>query len=261
MAAGAEPGRWSPYAARWSGNPAELAAVRDGTAGVQDEGSQLAASALARIPSTRDDGLVARPVRGAGRQVRPARRTGPRAVGPTARRRARAAPGALGRPGAARLSPAADGAGGRRHSTRPGTPGPSTGCWPTCRAPGSVPCGAGRSRAGGGRRPTSRTCTRCRWPCSTSAVAATAPGGVVAYVTCSPHRHETEHVVGEVLAQRAEIEIVPAAGAARAPAGRLRRAVPAAVAASARHRRDVRRLPAARPLSADLWQACTPSTK
>ena len=45
---GAEPGRWSPYAARWDGgDPGSLAAVREGRVGVQDEGSQLVAHALA----------------------------------------------------------------------------------------------------------------------------------------------------------------------------------------------------------------------
>ena len=48
MAAGAEPGRYSPFAARWSGNPADLAAVREGRAGVQDEGSQLVTGARPR---------------------------------------------------------------------------------------------------------------------------------------------------------------------------------------------------------------------
>lgn len=43
------PGRWSPYAVTSAGgNPADIAAVRDGRAGVQDEGSQLVALALAR---------------------------------------------------------------------------------------------------------------------------------------------------------------------------------------------------------------------
>ncbi|MFP5283910.1 MAG: transcription antitermination factor NusB, partial [Actinomycetes bacterium] len=55
VTAGAEPGRWSPYAARWSGNPADLAAVRGGTVGVQDEGSQLTAWGLTRVPSATDD--------------------------------------------------------------------------------------------------------------------------------------------------------------------------------------------------------------
>ena len=50
-AAGGEPGPYSPYAIRMSGgDPAELAAVRDGRAGVQDEGSQLCALALAGAP-------------------------------------------------------------------------------------------------------------------------------------------------------------------------------------------------------------------
>src|SRR6185312_14913268 len=50
--AGGEPGPWSPYAVRLpsGGDPGALAAVRDGRAGVQDEGSQLCALALARVP-------------------------------------------------------------------------------------------------------------------------------------------------------------------------------------------------------------------
>lgn len=44
-----EPGRWSPRAAVLiDGTPEQLACVRDGRAGVQDEGSQLVALALAR---------------------------------------------------------------------------------------------------------------------------------------------------------------------------------------------------------------------
>src|SRR5207302_3702319 len=47
--AAAEAGPWSPYAVRLAGggDPAGLAPVRDGRAAVQDEGSQLAALALA----------------------------------------------------------------------------------------------------------------------------------------------------------------------------------------------------------------------
>ena len=48
---GGEPGPWSPYAVRLAGgDPAMLDAVRDGRAGVQDEGSQLCALALANTP-------------------------------------------------------------------------------------------------------------------------------------------------------------------------------------------------------------------
>ena len=44
-------GPWSPYAVRLDGgDPADLPAVRDGRAGVQDEGSQLCALALANAP-------------------------------------------------------------------------------------------------------------------------------------------------------------------------------------------------------------------
>lgn len=46
------PGRWSPYAVRLAegGEPGALDAVREGRAGVQDEGSQLVAVALANAP-------------------------------------------------------------------------------------------------------------------------------------------------------------------------------------------------------------------
>ncbi|RNG04747.1 transcription antitermination factor NusB, partial [Streptomyces botrytidirepellens] len=46
------PGRWSPYAVRLAegGEPGALDAVREGRAGVQDEGSQLVALALAAAP-------------------------------------------------------------------------------------------------------------------------------------------------------------------------------------------------------------------
>jgi 16S rRNA (cytosine967-C5)-methyltransferase len=48
VAAGAQPARWSPYGAVLpGGDPGDLAAVRDGRAAVQDEGSQLVALALA----------------------------------------------------------------------------------------------------------------------------------------------------------------------------------------------------------------------
>jgi 16S rRNA (cytosine967-C5)-methyltransferase len=49
--AGGEPGSWSPYAVTLSeGDPAAVPAVREGRAGVQDEGSQLVAAALAAAP-------------------------------------------------------------------------------------------------------------------------------------------------------------------------------------------------------------------
>jgi 16S rRNA (cytosine967-C5)-methyltransferase len=55
-ASGGTAGPYSPYAVRLSaGDPGALAAVRDHRAGVQDEGSQLCAVALARAPLTGRD--------------------------------------------------------------------------------------------------------------------------------------------------------------------------------------------------------------
>ncbi|MCF3965491.1 transcription antitermination factor NusB, partial [Streptomyces fuscigenes] len=51
-AGGGLPGRWSPYAVRLAegGEPGALPSVKDASAGVQDEGSQLVALALAAAP-------------------------------------------------------------------------------------------------------------------------------------------------------------------------------------------------------------------
>ena len=207
-AAGAEPGRYSPYAARWSGNPADLAAVREGRAGVQDEGSQLVAAALARA-----DGPVGPwlgPVRGTGRQDRPAGRT---------RRSGRAAGGRRRRPHRARLVRQAVRAYPRRRScwwpmapARRGARARSPGCWST------LPCtGLGALR----RRPESRwrrqpddvdPLHRQQLALLAAAIDSTAPGGVVGYVTCSPHRRETVDVVAATLAARDDVEVVPADG-------------------------------------------------
>ena len=46
---GGEPARWSPYGAYAAGDPGQVAAVAEGRAGVQDEGSQLVALALSRV--------------------------------------------------------------------------------------------------------------------------------------------------------------------------------------------------------------------
>ncbi|HJB63230.1 MAG TPA: rRNA small subunit methyltransferase B, partial [Candidatus Microbacterium pullistercoris] len=50
----------------------------------------------------------------------------------------------------------------------------------------------------------------------TSAIDALAPGGVVAYVTCSPHLAETVGVVTDVAAARSDVEFVDAAAALQA---------------------------------------------
>jgi 16S rRNA (cytosine967-C5)-methyltransferase len=43
-----------------------------------------------------------------------------------------------------------------------------------------------------------------------TAIDSTVPGGVVGYVTCSPHRRETVDVVEATLAGRDDVTVVPA---------------------------------------------------
>ncbi len=57
LVTGGEEGRWSPYAVYLDGgDPGKLEPVREGMAGVQDEGSQLVALALTRAPLNGPDG-------------------------------------------------------------------------------------------------------------------------------------------------------------------------------------------------------------
>jgi 16S rRNA (cytosine967-C5)-methyltransferase len=56
LVSGAQPGRWSPFAATApAGRPGSIPAIAQGRAGVQDEGSQLVALALASAPLTGRD--------------------------------------------------------------------------------------------------------------------------------------------------------------------------------------------------------------
>ena len=105
---GAEPGRWSPYAARWSGNSRRLCPrSASGRAGVQDEGSQLVACRPGPAPTHRPDrGSICAPGRAARPPCWPA---WPRADGDTAAgRRAGPAPGRAGRAGRSAAYPTAD---------------------------------------------------------------------------------------------------------------------------------------------------------
>ncbi|NGO72327.1 transcription antitermination factor NusB [Streptomyces boncukensis] len=197
----AEPGRWSPYAVRLAdgGDPGALTAVRENRAGVQDEGSQLVALALAHAPL--DGG------------------------GDTRWLDACAGPGGK----AALLGALAAGRGAslvaaekQRHRaglvarTLEGNPGPyavviADGTRPAWR-PGSfdrvlvdVPCtGLGALR----RRPEARWRRRpedlagfapLQRALLREALRAVRVGGVVAYATCSPHLAETRAVVDDVV--------------------------------------------------------------
>lgn len=211
VSAGAEPGRWSPYAARWSGNPAELAQVRNGTAGVQDEGSQLAAWGLAGAPLT-----AARTGWWLDLCAGPGGKTALLA-GLAGEQSARLLATELA-PHRARLV-----AQGVRAYPNPPMVVVADGTCPAWRPAAfdrvlaDVPCtGLGALR----RRPESRWRRRSSdveelYPLQVgllrTAVDSVAPGGVVAYVTCSPHRRETVDVVADVLAERADLEPIPAA--------------------------------------------------
>ena len=71
-----------------------------------------------------------------------------------------------------------------------------------------------------------------------SALASVRVGGVVAYVTCSPHTAETVAVV-DAAAARDDVEVLPVAPLFPEVPGHGPRRLRAAVAAPARHRRDV----------------------
>jgi len=197
---GGEPARFSPYGAYADGDPASIAAVAEGRAGVQDEGSQLVALAFSRVEAPAGPwldlcagpggktailaGLAAQQ----GRRLVAAERHAHRAE--LVSSNLRAFPEAI--------SPTVLTA----DSTRPP--------W----APGSfaavladVPCtGLGALR----RRPESRwrhqpgdvaTLNVLQRELLASAINSVPSGGVVAYVTCSPHQAETAAIVAGVADQ------------------------------------------------------------
>lgn len=196
---GVEPARFSPYAGSLaSGDPAELPQVRTGRVGVQDEGSQLAALAMSRAPVVGRDSrwldvcagpggkaaLLAGLARQRGATLIAAERLPHRAL--LVSRALRAYP----RP---RAVVAADG---------------RTAPWVDetfDRVIVDAPCsGLGALR----RRPEARwrrtpadleTLVPLQEALLRSALASVRPGGVVAYVTCSPHLRETRGVVDAVL--------------------------------------------------------------
>jgi len=238
---GALAARYSPYAAYLAGgDPGALAPVREGRAGVQDEGSQLVATALATAPlEGRDERwldmcagpggkaallagwalergasllaneiaphraeLVRRALRGYGDRLAGA-------AGAEAAQGAEAAKGAT----APASGPAAPGtlqviaADGIRAPWQPGS---------FDRVMLDAPCtGLGALR----RRPESRwrrgpedleRLTRVQRRLLSSALDSVRSGGLVAYVTCSPHLEETRDVVRQVVKARRDVERVDA---------------------------------------------------
>jgi 16S rRNA (cytosine967-C5)-methyltransferase len=200
LAGTAEPGRWSPYAALLAegGEPGAVDAVREGRAGVQDEGSQLVALALANAPLTGPDTRWLDGCAGPGGKAA--------LLGALAAERGAALVAAEKQPHRARLVARA----------LAGNPGPfqvvvADGTRPAWRPGGfdrvlvDVPCtGLGALR----RRPEARwrrrpedidRLTALQRELLRGALEAVRPGGVVGYATCSPHLAETRLVVGDVL--------------------------------------------------------------
>ena len=202
--------RWSPYGYRLAGgDPAALVAAG---AAVQDEASQLAALALTRVglDAEAPDRLWLDLCAGPGGK---ARLLASLAAGRGARllasdvhpHRARHVRDALSRAGGSGHGVIA--ADGRRVPWSPGT---------FDRVLADVPCsGLGSLR----RRPEARwrktpadvtTLAALQRQLLGTAIDAARPGGVVAYVTCSPHLAETQDVVTDVVRARSDVTILDA---------------------------------------------------
>jgi 16S rRNA (cytosine967-C5)-methyltransferase len=209
VADGCEPARWSVFGGYLrDGDPAAVGAVAQGRAGVQDEASQLAAAALARVPVDGPDGSWLDVCAGPGGKARLlaglAATAGARLVAAEVREhRARLVRSAVAPAGSSGVV-VAD---GTRPSWLPGA---------FDRVIADVPCsGLGALR----RRPEARwrrtpedilSIGPLQRGLLASALDAARPGGVIAYVTCSPHLAETQDVVGDVLAERSDVAVLDA---------------------------------------------------
>ncbi|MFD4302061.1 RsmB/NOP family class I SAM-dependent RNA methyltransferase [Streptomyces albidoflavus] len=205
------PGRWSPYAVRLTegGEPGAIDAVREGDAGVQDEGSQLVALALAAAPLEGSDGRWLDACAGPGGKAAllaglAAQRGATLLASEKQPHRAGLVAKALdGNPGPYQVI-AAD---GTRPPWRPGS---------FDRVLVDVPCtGLGALR----RRPEARWRRRpedldgfapLQRALLRTALESVRVGGVVAYATCSPHLAETRAVVDDVLKREGGAELLDA---------------------------------------------------
>jgi 16S rRNA (cytosine967-C5)-methyltransferase len=210
LAHGAEPTQFSPWGAVLrGGDPGALPPVVEGRAHVQDEGSQLVALALAAAPVAGDERVWLDLAAGPG--------------GKAALLQGLAAQRGVGYLAADRASQRARmvrsallGASGRWLVVTADSRSPLTGAGGADRVLLDAPCsGLGALR----RRPEARwrrlatdlpELTRLHRELLGTAVDAVRPGGVVAYVTCSPHPVETRQVVEAVTGRRSDIELVDA---------------------------------------------------
>jgi 16S rRNA (cytosine967-C5)-methyltransferase len=211
VGAGAEPSRYSPFGARWKGDPAQLRLVRDGRAGVQDEGSQLVTWALTKLPAPSGWWLdvCAGPGGKSALLTGLARLDGSRLLASDlAPHRASLVAGAVRAYAGHGPAPTIVVADGTQPAWRAGS---------FTRVLADVPCsGLGALR----RRPESRwrrdqadveQLHPLQLALLASAIDSATPGGVIGYLTCSPHRRETSDVLSETLAVRADVQVIPAA--------------------------------------------------
>ena len=208
---GGEPGRYSPYAVRLvsGGEPGSFGSVADRRAGVQDEGSQLCAAAITELPT----------------------------IGPVDERWLDLCAGPGGK--AALLAALAEQRGAKLtanelHPHRAELIARATEGWPVDVRVGDArrydadtlepfdrilldaPCtGLGALR----RRPEARwrkgpddlvELVRLQSQLLDAAVRLVRPGGVIGYVTCSPHPAETSEQVAAVLERHPELELLDA---------------------------------------------------
>jgi 16S rRNA (cytosine967-C5)-methyltransferase len=196
LAADATPGRWSPYAAVLpAGDPAEVPAVREGRARVQDEGSQLVTLAVATAPLDGPDRRWLDACAGPGGKSA--------LLAGLAAQRGAALLAADVQPHRARLVRAAAGDVASVVVADATVP-----AWLPSgfdRVLVDVPCtglGALRRRPEARWRRTPDDVARLaplQRALLGAALGAVRPGGVVGYVTCSPHPAETRDVVADVL--------------------------------------------------------------
>ena len=204
---GATRGRWAPTAAILDGGaPASLAPVRDGRAGVQDEGSQLVALALAAVPiegrDTRWLDMCAGPGGKAALLAGLAAGRGGRVVAVERQpHRARLVAHAVGATADVVVADSVAGPWARGSFDRVLVDVPCSGLGALRRRP----------EARWRRRGTDVEALRVQQAALLdAALEAVRPGGVVGYVTCSPHLHETRTVVDEVVGRRPDIDVVDA---------------------------------------------------
>src|SRR3954468_2579219 len=206
---GGQPGPWSPYAVRLGGgDPARVPSVREGRAAVQDEGSQLAALLLTRAPlEGAEDAAWLDVCAGPGGKAGLLAAVRPEGVRLTAADRAPHRAELVRRSLAGEDDVEVLAADGTAPPWRPGS---------FDRVLLDAPCtGLGALR----RRPEVRwrrtpddvpPLVELQTALLDGALASVRVGGVVAYVTCSPHSDETVAVV-QAAADRDDVEVIPVA--------------------------------------------------